>query len=180
MSICLQSFVQDCTFNLYTRKYQPYKNPNDTPTYISDNSNHPPKNILKRISNISSNKTTFNNAAPSYNDILSASEYKKNLIYQQDLMPPKKVRQIKVIWFNSQYRVNVDKHFSKISKFHKIFNRNNVKVSYRCLPNFADMIKSHNNRILSEEKTQDQSKCNCPQKNTCPLEGHCLNKELLY
>ena len=42
------------------------------------------------------------------------------------------------------------------------------------------MIKSHNNRILSEEKTQDQPKCNCRQKNTCPLEGHCLDKELIY
>ena len=49
--------------------------------------------------------------------------------------------------------------------------------SYSCLPNFANMIKSHNNRILSEEKTQDQPKCNCRQKDTCPLEGNCLDKE---
>ena len=55
-----------------------------------------------------------------------------------------------------------------------------VKVSYSCLPNFANIIKSHNNRILSEEKTQDQPKCNCRQKDTCPLEGHCLDKELIY
>ena len=74
----------------------------------------------------------------------------------------------------------IDKHFPKTNKFHKIFNRNNVKVSYSCLPNFANIIKSHNNRILSEEKTQDQPKCNCRQKDTCPLEGHCLDKELIY
>ena len=42
------------------------------------------------------------------------------------------------------------------------------------------MIKSHNNRILSEEKTQDQPKCNCQQKDTFPLEGHCSDKELIY
>ena len=42
------------------------------------------------------------------------------------------------------------------------------------------MRKSHNNRILSEEKTQDQPKCNCRQKITCPLEVHCLDKELIY
>ena len=42
------------------------------------------------------------------------------------------------------------------------------------------MIKSLNNRILSEEKTQDQPKCNCRQKDSCPLEGHCLDKELIY
>ena len=42
------------------------------------------------------------------------------------------------------------------------------------------MTKSHNNRILSEEKTQYQPKYNCQQGGTCPLEGHCLNKELIY
>ena len=42
------------------------------------------------------------------------------------------------------------------------------------------MIKLQNNRILSEEKTQDQPKCNCRQKDTCPLEGNCLDKELIY
>ena len=179
------------TFNLCTRKYQPYKKPNDTPTYINVNSNHPPNiikalpnNISKRISNISSDKATFNNVAPSYNDVLSASGYKENLTYQQDLTPSKKVRQRKIIWFNPSYSENVetnigktflklvDKHFPKTKKFHK--------VSYSCLPNFANKIKSHNNIILSEEKTQDQPKCNCRQKDTCPLEGHCLDKELIY
>ena len=56
----------------------------------------------------------------------------------------------------------------------------NVEVNYSCLPNFANMIKSHNNRILSEEKTQDQLKFNYQQKDTCPLEGHSLNMELTY
>ena len=77
----------DVTFNLCTGKYQPYKKPNDTPTYINVNSNHPP-NIIKAlpnsisqgISNISSDKATFNNAAPSYNDALSPSRYKEILV----------------------------------------------------------------------------------------------------
>ena len=93
---------------------------------------------------------------------------KKNLTYQEDLPPSNKVRQRKIIWFHPPHSVNVethfgktflkliDKYFPKTNKFHKIFNRNNVKVSYSCLPNFASMIKSHNNRILSEEKTKDQ------------------------
>ena len=78
------------TFNLCTGKYEPYKKPNDTSTYINVNSNHPPNilkalpnNILKRISNISSDKATFNNTAPSYNNVLSASGYKENLTYQE-------------------------------------------------------------------------------------------------
>ena len=62
----------DVTFNLCTGKYQPCNKPNNTPTYINVNSNHPP-NIIKalpnsisqRINNISSDKATFNNVAPS-------------------------------------------------------------------------------------------------------------------
>ena len=74
----------------------------------------------------------------------------------------------------------IDEHFPKTNKFHKIFNRNNDKVSYSCLPNFTNMIKSHNNRILFDEKTQDQPKCNCRQKDSCPLAGDCLDKALIY
>ena len=72
----------------------------------------------------------------------------------------------------------IDKHFGKTNKFHKVFNRN--KVSYSCLPNFANIIKSHNNRTLSEEKTQDQPKCNCRQKDTCLLEGHSLDSKPIF
>ena len=110
----------DVTFNLCTGKYQPYKKPNDTPTYINVNLNHPPNiiktlphSILKRISNISSDKATFNNAPPSYDDALSASGYKENLTYQQDLTPSKKVRQRKIIWFNLQYSLNVGTNIGK-------------------------------------------------------------------
>ena len=70
-----------------------------------------------------------------------------------------------IIWFNPPYSMNVeiniektflkpiDKHFPKINKFHKIFNKNNVKVSCSCLPNFAKMIKSQNSRREIPEPT---------------------------
>ena len=110
----------DVTLNLCTGKYQPYKKPNDTPTYINVNSNHPPNiikalpnGISKRISNILSNKATFNNAAASYNDVLSAGGCKENLTYQQDLTPSKKVRQRKIIWFNPPYSVTVETNIGK-------------------------------------------------------------------
>ena len=38
----------DVTFNLCTGKYQPYNKPNNKPTYINVNSNHPP-NIIKTL-----------------------------------------------------------------------------------------------------------------------------------
>ena len=146
---------------------------------------------VRLISSGHSAKTTFDNAAPFYNDVLSVSGYKENLTYHQNLTPSKKVRQRKIVFFKQPYGVNgeinirktflklIDKHLSKTTKFHMIFNRNNAKVSYNCLPNFANMIKLHSNRILYEEKTPDRPKCNCPQKDTSPLEGNCLDKELL-
>ena len=185
----------DVTFDLCTGRSQPHKKPNDPPTYINGDSNHTPNiikaySIWKRIRKISFNKATFNNATPFYNNALFASGYKENLTYQNDLPPSNKVRQRKIIWFNPTYSLSVEtnigktflklieKHFPKTNTFHKIFNRNNV--SYSCLPNFANMIKSSNNRILSEEKTQDQPKCNCQQKDTYPIEGNCIEKELIY
>ena len=161
----------DVTFDLSTERYQPFNKPNDTPTYINVNSNHLPNiikvlpdNISERINNISFDKAAFNNAAPFYRNVLSASGYKENLI-QKDLPCSNKIKQRKIIWFNPLYSVNleenirktflrlIDKHFSKTNRFHKIFNKNNIRVSCSCLPNFANMIKAHNKRILSEEKT---------------------------
>ena len=103
-------------------------------------------------------KQQFNNAAPFYSDTLSGSGYKESLTYQQDLKRSKKITKRKVIWFNPPYSVNVErnivktflkfinKQFPKTNKFHKIFNKSNAKVSYRCLANFDNMIKLHNNK----------------------------------
>ena len=64
-------------------------------------------------------------------------------------MPPSnKVRQREIIWFNPPYSVSVEtnigktflnligKTFPKTNRFHKIFDRNNVKVTvvYLILP----------------------------------------------
>ena len=151
----------DVTFNLCTKRYQPSKKPHNTLIYIKVNLNHLtniikalPGSILKRISNVLLfNKATFDTATPFYNDIQSASGYKENLPYQKDL-------QRNIIWLNPPYSMNVethtektflkltDIHSPKASKFHKIFNRNNVKVSYSFLANFTHMIKSDKNRIF--------------------------------
>ena len=55
----------------------------------------------------------------------------------------------------------IDKHFPKTCRLLQVFT-------------------AQNNRILSEQKTQDQPKYNCRQKHACPLEGNCLDKELIY
>lgn len=67
----------DVTFNLTNGSYMPYNKPNNMPIYIHAKSNHPPhisKNIPeainRRLSEISSNKESFDRAAPLYQGAL--------------------------------------------------------------------------------------------------------------
>ena len=100
-----------------------------------------------------------------------------------------------ILWFNPPYSVNVksniaqtflkliDKHFPKGHHYTKIFNRNNVKVSYSCLPDVESHLKSHNAKILKkDEPVENARKCNCPvkKKDLCPLQGNCLIENVVY
>ena len=192
----------DVTFNLPTDSYKPYKKPNDNPIYIHTKSNHPPniikqlpKNISKRISDISSSKEIFDKAAPYYNNALKASGYEDTIEYNppNDEGNAERKRERNITWFNPPYNKNVqtnvafkflrllDKHFPKNHKLHKIFNRNNVKVSYSCMPNVSSIVNSHNQKILTASKEENQTrKCNCKVKEKCPLQGECLSQCLVY
>ena len=79
-----------------------------------------------------------------------------------------------------QFLCIVDKHFGeKTNKFHKIFNRNLLKVSYSCLPNMRRIVTSHNKKITSpKDKVLDP--CNCRNKNNCPFSGSCQSSEIVY
>ena len=78
----------------------------------------------------------------------------------------------------------IDKHFPKDKRLRKIFNRNTIKVSYSCLPNVKQTISNNNHLLLQlhsmKESTQDSKLCNCRQKNSCPLDGKCLTKRVVY
>ena len=82
----------------------------------------------------------------------------------------------------------VDKHFPKENKLRKIFNRNTIKISYSCMNNTKEIVDNHNKRILNSSKHTDKStdnsvhnkSCNCRQKNTCPLNGNCLQLSVIY
>ena len=78
----------------------------------------------------------------------------------------------------------IDKHFPKDKKLSKIFNRNTIKVSYSCLPNVKQTISNNNHRLLQlhrmKESSQDSKLCNCRQKSSCPLDGKCLPKCVVY
>ena len=74
----------------------------------------------------------------------------------------------------------VDKHFPVNHNLHKAFNRNNVKVSYSCMPNTASVIKAHNKRILQDQHTTTTAECNCRKKEICPLKGECPTENVIY
>ena len=75
----------------------------------------------------------------------------------------------------------VCKHFPKNHRYNKIFNKNNIKVSYSCTDNLQTIIKKHNRKILQSSKTPStESNCNCRKKNDCPLKNNCLTSSVVY
>ena len=139
-------------------------------------------------------KQEFDKSSQLYNDALKSSGYNERIHYVEDQGRKQFTnRSRNRIWFNPPYSQNVrtniaksllfliDKHFPKSHKLHKIFNRNNLKVSYSCTTNMANIIKSHNLKILNEnDEASDKKKCNCRSKNLCPLDGACLTKNIIY
>ena len=48
----------------------------------------------------------------------------------------------------------------------------------------SSIISSHNKKILNKDNTpltaENEKKCNCQKKNNCPMNGNCLDKEVIY
>ena len=162
----------DIIFNLNQCAYQPYTKPNTTIKYVHHDSNHPPsiiKNILaginRRLSSLSSNKASFDQATPQYQKALDESGYNYILIYEPRRPNRQRKRQRdNILWYNPPFSKNVstnighkflnlvDKHFPKDHKLRKIFNRNTIKISYSCMNNTMQIIDSHNKRILKSSQ----------------------------
>ena len=148
--------------------------------------------ISDRISKISSNENVFKTAAPQFNDALKSSGYKDEIKFEKRNKQSKTSRSRKVIWFNPPFSSNVKtnvakrflhivtKNFPKSHKFHKILNRNTLKVSYSCTPNISSIISAHNKKILGLQEPIVTKECNCRVKADCPLEGKCLDKSVIY
>ena len=83
---------------------------------------------------------------------------------------------------------NVDKCFPKKHQLLKIFNRHTLKLSYSCMPNIKNTIATHDKRTLSNDASattptspkQPEKECNCRRKNECPLNGKCLQSNVIY
>ena len=131
--------------------------------------------ISKRVSDISCDSDHFNKAAPDYNT--------ENIKYIPSQLKQRN-RKRQIIWFNPPYSVNVKtivgKHFPCHYKFHKLFNRNNVKLSYSCMPSMKNIIQKHNSKLMEDPKPTNNKICSCQQKSGCPLNQNCLSECLVY
>ena len=111
------------------------------------------------INKLSSNKVLSENSKDVYNNAFSSRGFKDKIKFNPDFsknISRNKNRKRKIIWLNPPYSSNVStnigksflailgSYFPKSHKLYKIFNRNNVKISYSSLPNFARIINSYN------------------------------------
>ena len=147
----------DVTFNLITGLYTTYKKPNDNLLYINTSYDHSPQivkeianSINKRLCENSANEQVFNTVKPVYENALHKSGYKSSLKYSEEILHCNIMKRTRnIIWLNPPFSHNVktkvgksffrllDKHFTKSHSLYKIFNRNNVKVSYSCMNNVS-------------------------------------------
>ena len=99
-------------------------------------------------------------------------------------------RKRSIIWFNPPHSANfvtkvgkhflslLDKHFPPHNKFHQIFNRKTVKISY--LPNMKTMINSHNHKVTNPKAITKDRTCNCVDKAKCTLSQNFLANNNIY
>ena len=173
------------TFNTNDGTYRPYQKHNiidNIIQYVHVESNHPP-NIInqipnaieKRLSQLSSNEDILNESASFYEDRLYQSGYQPKLNYNlvNTKTHNKRNHKRNIIWFKPPFSKNVslrigkyflnllDKHFQKNHRFHKMFNRNSVTVSYDYTKNMKTIINNHNVNIMGKKPSINTSTCNC-------------------
>lgn len=193
----------DVTLNIEDMSYKPYKKPNDTPLYVSTQSDHPmniikniPDMIAKRLSNLSSNERLFDGNKHDYEAALARSGHTAELHYKQPSTPNKRrARKRNITWYNPPYSSSVatnighkffsilDRHFPAHHRLHKIINRNTVKLSYCCMPNVGQILKAHNKKVTQQnhpDNVQQDKACNCRDSSKCPMQGKCQTKSLIY
>ena len=81
-------------------------------------------------------------------------------------------------WFNPPFSANVStnvgKEFLKLidtafppnNPLHKLFTRNTVKISYKCMPNMAQAVTRHNRQVLKDDQAE-AAQAQQPMCNTC-------------
>ena len=82
----------------------------------------------------------------------------------------------------------LERHFPSGHKYHSIFNKQTVKISYSCCPSVQSAISVHNRKLLrnnisstnSPPASQPPQLCNCKSAEVCPMSGSCLKSAIIY
>ena len=177
------------------RIYKPFNKPNKNPLYINASSNPPPsvlkqvpKSVSRRITANSCYEDIFRKSTLFYESILQDCGFNENIKYCRESVSSRrrKNRSKNIIWCNPAFRKNVKtnfgkhffkllkKHFGKNYKYHKIFNKNNAKVSYSCMANMTKIINSYKKYVASKKVQANQNLCNCRNPDNFPLDNKCL------
>ena len=196
----------DINLNLASGIYKPYMKENDNPLYVDSKSNHPPTvlksiplGVNRRLSRISANKKVFDTAVPPYQRALQSSGFSHVLEYEPvaQCSTQKKKRKRNVTWFNPPYSNSVksnigrdflqllDTAFPPSNPLNKLFSRQTVKISYKCMPNMAQSVSRHNATVLKGDQPQPAAppvrSCNCKDgPATCPAQAKCLTDSVVY
>ena len=157
--------------------------------------------IGQRKSDLFCDNAAFEKAAPEYNQALQRSGFKRTIMYKplqsalhRSNNNNKKKRKRNIIWFNTPFSENVatsigkeffsllSKHFPPNSRYHKIFNKQNIKLSYNCMPNMGSIIAQHNKQVLNRFSSGDTETppCNCRNMRDCSLQEKCRTKCVIY
>ena len=182
----------DVTFNLNNSSYRPFTKPNTTLQYVHRESNHPP--ITTRTYPPAStdgyhpfHRTKHHSTKPPPRTKMHSTTADTTTLYTTNRpqllngetdnattssgTTPHSAKNVNTN-IGHRFLALVDKHFPKANKLRKIFNRNTIKISYRCMNNTKQIIDNHNKRIQNVSKHTDKStdnsvdnkSCNCRQK----------------
>ena len=183
----------DVIFDLYNNLHKPYRKPNNKPIYINKQSNHHPnvleqlpKSIAKIISDTSSSKDTFDKSISICQNAFYKSRFKRSwsirlvaLVFREK--NDQRTRRRKIIWFNPPYLKSVETNTGKnfLHLLVKHFPANNkIRKIHSCMKNMDSIISRHNHNILKPK--QKWFGCNCRKKRSCPLNGECLTRKVIY
>ena len=152
--------------------------------------------IKSRLSSLSTTKTEFEQVKGPYVDALKEAGYKDQTLNFSEIRNNnnRKNRKRNICWFNPPYSSQVStnltkffnhlirKHFKKDTLLGKLFNTNNIKLSYSTTSNLGQIISGHNKKVLSKTKPTQQTKtCNCRKgPATCPASGECQLDDVIY
>ena len=151
----------DVTFNLNRSTYQPFTKSNTSLQYVHHESNHPPittKNIPaginRRLSSLSSDKASFDQAAPPYQKALDESGYHYTLQYEPAKASKRKNRQRNnILWYNPPFSKNTIPNSASISGPSKTTTSNTL---------FPGAFSHHTRRTTAQAKdVTSASKKNC-------------------